>query len=143
MNVRIKDKIIAAIPDSGAAMSIISTGLLKELRIPYTTKASQPVQALNSLEKPVGYTEDLPLTIGAAKIPHNFSVIESERSILLLGMDWSMKYQAILDIPQKTLTFSIRNHKYSTGIEFENQPRAYVIQWVQEDEEGCPRGRSD
>jgi hypothetical protein len=43
MNVRIKDKIIAAIPDSGAAMSIISTRLLKELRIPYTTKASQPV----------------------------------------------------------------------------------------------------
>src|SRR4026209_2673919 len=54
MKVRVNDKLIIATPDTGAAISIISSHLAEQLNLTVLPTPPQRIQALNSLTQVVG-----------------------------------------------------------------------------------------
>ena len=63
MKLRIKDRVIVATPDTGAAMSIISDSLAKELGLPILPINPVKVQALNNITTMIGVIDEPPLKI--------------------------------------------------------------------------------
>src|ERR1044071_3491382 len=108
MGVKIAEKFLKAIPDSGAALSVISEALVKKLNLNYTPTQTQQVHALNNAVNIIGVLEEAPLTIANIKIPINLRVVQSQKDTLLLGMDWYKKYQVILNTGKKTLDLTVR-----------------------------------
>ena len=98
MKVRINDQLIIAIPDTGAAISIISSSLARQLGLTSSPMPPQKIQALNSQTQVVGIIEDAPIKIQQAKVPMHLRVVESAKPILLLGMDWHKKYQVLVNV---------------------------------------------
>ena len=63
MKVRINDQLIIATPDTGAAISIISTKLAQQLNLAVLPTPPQKIQALNSLTQVAGVIKDAPIKI--------------------------------------------------------------------------------
>src|ERR1044071_5283402 len=108
MKLRVKDRVIVATPDTGAAMSIISDSLATQLNLPILPINPVKVQALNNVITMTGVVEDLPLKIQQAVISITLRVVKSPKLILLLGMDWHIKYAVVTNIGQRTLDFTIQ-----------------------------------
>ena len=106
MKLRVKDKIIVATPDTGAAMLIISDSLAKELGLPILPISPIKVQALNNITTMIGVVDEPPLKIQQTVVPIILRVVKSTKPILLLGMDWHTKHAVITNIGNNTLDFT-------------------------------------
>lgn len=131
MNIRLGNQRIKAIPDSGAALSIITTTLQKKLNLNYTPIAGQNVQALNSEARVIGVMEDTPIKIGQIIMKMNLRVVESPKDTLLLGMDWYQKYEVTLNTPKRMIEFTVEGTRYQTPIEFEQEETIFMLEEIE------------
>src|ERR1044071_10078765 len=122
MKLRIKDKVIVTTPDIGAAMSIISDSLAKELGLPILSINPIKVPALNNITTMIGVIDEPPLKIQQAVVPMTLRVVKSLKAILLLGIDWHTKHVVVTNIGNNTLNFMAQGQRYQTVIEYGQTP---------------------
>ena len=118
MKVRVNDQLIISTPDTGAAISIISSKMVQQLGLVPTPIALQKIQALNSLTQVIEVVEDAPIKIQQAKVPIHLRVVESTKPILLLGMDWHKKYQMMTNVSEQMLEFTSQGQQYRTLVKY-------------------------
>ena len=56
------------------------------------------------------------MSIGKAKIPVDFQVVNEEN--MLLGIDWFLRYNVKLDILKRILVFENKNDTYQTYVKY-------------------------
>jgi len=122
MKLRIKDRVIVATPDTGAAMSIISDSLAKELGLPILPINPVKIQALNNITTMIGVIDEPPLKIQQAAVPVTLRVVKSLKPILLLGMDWYTKHAVVTNVGNNTLDFMAQGQRYQIVIEYGQTP---------------------
>src|ERR1044071_1230766 len=83
----------------------------------------QKIQALNSQTQVVGIIENASIKIQQAKVPIHLRIVESTKPILLLGMDWHKKYQALVNVSERTLEFTTQGQRYRTVVEYGQEPQ--------------------
>ena len=115
----IEDIELDAIIDTGAAVSAITRGLMKELG--YKINQSSNVKIVNangvktrSLEK----ISDMELTVSGIDTRVTVEVIESEDSTLILGNDWLKKVKARIDMDKGKVSIRGANGFVDIPIEF-------------------------
>src|ERR1044071_10019616 len=122
MKLRIKDKVIVTTPDIGAAISIISDSLAKELGLPILPINPIKVQVLNNITTMIGVIDEPPLKIQQAEVPVTLRVVKSLKLILLLGMDWYTKHAVVTNVGNNTPDFTAQGQRYQTVIEYGQTP---------------------
>jgi predicted aspartyl protease len=126
MYVKINGQRVQVIPDSGAALSIITTRLANKLNLQIDNNERQTVNALNNSVQIIGAIEDPPIQIGQAQVPISLRVIDSDKETLLLGMDWYKKYHVNLMIADKLVEFTAQGQRYQTPVSFEQKGDIFV-----------------
>ena len=121
MKVKVNDQLIVSTPDTGAAISIISSSLAKQLNLTALPMPPQKIHALNSQTQVIGVIEDAPIKIQQAKVPIHLRVVESAKPILLLDMDWHKKYQVLVNVSEQTLEFTTQGQRYRTIVEYSQE----------------------
>ena len=127
MKVKINGQLVDVTPDSGAALSVISQGLAKKLKLNITPVQENDLRALNSNVRVVGAVEQAPIQIQQAKIPIDLRVVNTGENTLLLGMDWFKKYQVTLDVPNEELTFITQGQRFQTKVTNSQQQKTVAI----------------
>src|ERR1044071_5939747 len=140
MKMRIKDQLVVATPDTGAAILIISSFLAKQLELNVLPIPAQRIQTLNSQTQVAGVIEDAPLQIQQAKVPIHLRVVESTKPLLLLGMDWHKKYKVLTNVGDNTLEFTTQGQRYKTIVEYGQEEQVntfecFYTEFVVEEEE--------
>ena len=129
MKIRVKDQLVVATPDTGAAISIISSFLAEQLGLNVLPIPAQKIQALNSQTQIAGVIEDASLQIQQAKVPIHLRVVESQKPLLLLGMDWHKKYKVFINIQDNTLEFTTQGQRYKTVVEYGQEEQVNVFEY--------------
>ena len=106
MKLKIKEKVIVATLDTGAAMLIISDLLVKKLGLPILLINPIKVQALNNITTMIGVINELPFKIQQAIVLVTLRVVKSQKPILFLGMDWHIKHAVVTNVGNNTLDFT-------------------------------------
>ena len=138
MKVRIGTNIVEAIPDSEAAVSVISKKLAQRLGLAIETGQIN-LHAVNQPLKMVGTVQKADIKIGEAYLPTKLNVIESTKDTLLLGMDWFHSYKVNMNTYKKYLEFETQGRKYRTMITYTQEDEVNIITvepkaiWVRED----------
>src|ERR1043165_4185135 len=143
MNVKINGEFRKAIPDSGAATSVIDQATVTKLGLIMTSYQGENLQALESGIRVIGEVLQPQIQIGQANISIPLKVVSVQTPTFLLGMDWFKKFQAKLDVHQKTLEFQAQGRRYQTKVEFEKGNQINYIRFFgsvfltsEEDENG-------
>jgi len=127
----IEDIELDAIIDTGAAVSAITRGLMKELG--YKINQSSNVKIINAngvKTRSLGKISDMELTVSGIDTRVTVEVIESEDSTLILGNDWLKKVKAQIDMNKGKVSIKGVNGfvdipiEFSTGKE-ENDDKEY------------------
>jgi hypothetical protein len=115
----IEDIEIDAIIDTGAAISIITKGLMKELGYKID-KASDTVlvTADGNKSRSLGKIIGMELLLGGEEIVVTVQVIESSDRMLLLGNDWLLKVRANVDMERKKINIRGRQGYVDIPVKF-------------------------
>jgi hypothetical protein len=116
--VTVKGQNITAILDSGAATSIITKTLMKELGL----KINQPsklviVTANGTKVQSLGEISNMPMEFNGVKFLAPVQVLDLPDQVLILGNDWLLKVKAIIDWGKKTVTTVIGGKRRTTRIQ--------------------------
>ncbi|CAG8781668.1 772_t:CDS:1, partial [Acaulospora morrowiae] len=102
--VRVGDKTMVAVLDTGAAVSIITKRLADKLRLTINEKSTSVVVTANrTRERTLGKIKDVGITIQGVTIPVKLRVIESRDETLLLGTDWFQKTKARIHFDEQKI----------------------------------------
>src|SRR6266542_2527086 len=116
--VRVKGTPMKAVLDIRANVSIITSPVVKKLRLTMGMPDGSKIIAVDQTKKNViGIIRDAPLSIKDARVPVNLLVIEAPEDKLLLGTDWMDRYQADLSFYKKELRFWYKGQDFITPIE--------------------------
>ena len=123
-NIRIRNRPYQAIIDSGAAISMISYQVVKELGLKIEAPStSLIVSATGPSTRPLGIIKDLPVNIEGIIIPIDVEVMSATSYSLLLGNDWSQKVDATYSWKNKAYTIRWNKKKIHVPTTYEqNQP---------------------
>jgi len=137
MNVRIGEEVQKVIPDSGAAVSVISQKLAVKHGFVVKELDEKELRAIGHDIRVIGVVEQAPLTIGTAKIPIDLRVINEEDDTFLLGMDWFNQYGVILNTKKKELIFTSEGQDFRTYVKSENikKPTIFYVTVVEESDD--------
>jgi hypothetical protein len=116
--ITVKGQSITAILDSGAATSIITKTLMKELGL----KINQPsklviVTANGTKVRSLGEISNMPMEFNGVKFLAPVQVLDSPDQVLILGNDWLLKVKAVIDWGRKTVTTSIGGKRRTAHIQ--------------------------
>ncbi|OMJ23116.1 hypothetical protein AYI69_g5110, partial [Smittium culicis] len=96
------------IMDTGAACSIITTGLLEELGLEADSNPSQIiVTADGTKHETTGKVSNVPLKIAGFIFPVDLLVMEKSANSLILGTDWLIYHKATLDLNKEELILPV------------------------------------
>src|ERR1044071_8576156 len=118
MTVRLNGKRIQVIPDSGAAVSIISDTTAEDLGLRILPVQKRNLSAFGNPLEVLGKTEAI-LKIEDVEMPVQLLVVNSTQKNILLGMDWFDMYEVALDIPTREIMFVIGRQRIKTYVHFE------------------------
>src|ERR1043165_3389227 len=127
MTVQIGSQCKDAIPDSGAAISVITRAKAQELGLTVTNNPDMNLTAYGNLFEVIEVVKDVPLQIQSAKIPIDLQVVDVNEGSILLGMDWFNKYRVRLNISRKELEFKSQGQKFKTLVDFTSTKRLGVF----------------
>ncbi|CAB4402107.1 unnamed protein product, partial [Rhizophagus irregularis] len=106
---------VIAVIDSGAAVSIMTTAMMKTLKLTIDGPSEYVIKTANGTRvRSLGEIQDLPLKVRNLIIKTNVQIIESSDSVFILGNNWMRKVNAALDWNKKMLT--IRYNGRSTTV---------------------------
>ena len=105
MKLRIKDRVVVATPDTGATMSIISNSFAKKLELPILPINPIKVLALNNITTIIEVINKPSLKIQQAVVFVILRVVKSSKLILLLRIDWHIKYAVVINVGNNILDF--------------------------------------
>ena len=106
---------VIAVIDSGAAVSIMTTAMMKTLKLTIDGPSEYVIKTANGTRvRSLGEIQDLPLKVRNLIIKTNVQIIESSDSVFILGNNWMRKVNAALDWNKKMLT--IRYNRRSTTV---------------------------
>ncbi|CAB4482538.1 unnamed protein product [Rhizophagus irregularis] len=106
---------VIAVIDSGAAVSIMTTAMMKTLKLTIDGPSEYVIKTANGTRvRSLGEIQNLPLKVRNLIIKTNVQIIESSDSVFILGNNWMRKVNAALDWDKKTLT--IRYNGRSTTV---------------------------
>ena len=127
---------VTAIVDSGAATSIITKPLMKELGYkPDKPSNLMIVTANGQRTKALGEVSDLPINVNYLKIPTNVQVLESKDKVLILGNDWLKRIRASIDWHEQTMTIHYKGRRERIPITCINEELVPPTQDNYEDDE--------
>src|ERR1044071_2041385 len=118
MTVRVNEKRIQVIPDSGAAVSIVSDTTAKDLGLKILPVQKRNLSPFGNPLEVLGKTETI-LKIEDVEMPVSLLVVNLEQKSILLGMDWFDMYDVALDIPTREIMFVIGRQRIKTYVHFE------------------------
>jgi hypothetical protein len=120
----VKGTEIPLIIDSGAAGSIVSCQLLKDLKIPIDRPSTTMMINVNGERKrPLGEVLDFPITIRGITVPINVIVTEAESYAAIVGNDWLSKVKANIDYESSTMSFTWSKQTIEVPIEYRLMPQ--------------------
>ncbi|GET60895.1 retroviral-like aspartic protease 1 [Rhizophagus irregularis DAOM 181602=DAOM 197198] len=106
---------VIAVIDSGAAVSIMTTAMMKTLKLTIDGPSEYVIKTANGTRvRSLREIQNLPLKVRNLIIKTNVQIIESSDSVFILGNNWMRKVNAALDWDKKTLT--IRYNGRSTTV---------------------------
>ncbi|CAB4418407.1 unnamed protein product [Rhizophagus irregularis] len=106
---------VIAVIDSGAAVSIMTTTMMKTLKLTIDGPSEYVIKTANGTRvRSLGEIQDLPLKVRNLIIKTNVQIIESSDSVFILENNWMRKVNAALDWNKKMLT--IRYNGRSTTV---------------------------
>lgn len=118
-SIRIGGKVVSAIVDSGAAISIITKSLLNRLGYKVQRPSRLVIATANGAKtRSLGESETIPITIGRMKLPTVFQVLESKDDVIILGNNWLRNVNAVLDWQNNTLSLRQNNYHIQVPIIF-------------------------
>ena len=127
----IEDIELDAIIDTGAAISAITRGLMRELGYKINQSSNVRITNANGIKtRSLGKISDMELTVSGIDTSVTVEVIESEDSTLILGNDWLKKVKAQIDMNKGKVSIKGVNGfvdipiEFSTGKE-ENDDKEY------------------
>src|ERR1044071_204849 len=118
MTVRLKGTRIQVIPDSRAAVSIISDTTARNYGLKVLPAQKRNLSAFGNPLEVLEKTEAV-LKIEDVEMPVNLLVVNSEQKTILLGIDWFDMYDVALNIPTREIMFVIGRQRIKTYIHFE------------------------
>jgi predicted aspartyl protease len=118
MTVRINEKRVQVIPDSGAAVSIVSDTTAENLGLKVFPVQKCNLSAFGNPLEVLGKTEAI-LKIENVEMLVSLLVVDSTQKNILLGMDWFDMYDVALDIPIREIMFVIGRQRIKTYVHFE------------------------
>ncbi|PKC52821.1 hypothetical protein RhiirA1_404711, partial [Rhizophagus irregularis] len=120
----IKGTEIPLIIDSGAAGSIVSCQLLKDLKIPIDRLSTTMMINVNGERKrPLGEVLNFPITIQDITVPINVVVTEAESYAAIVGNDWLSKVRANIDYETAAMNITWEEQTISVPIEYRLMPQ--------------------
>ncbi|PKB97166.1 hypothetical protein RhiirA5_384851, partial [Rhizophagus irregularis] len=120
----VKGTEIPLIIDSGAAGSIVSCQLLKDLKIPIDRPSTTMMINVNGERKrPLGEVLNFPITIQDVTVPINVVVTEAESYAAIVGNDWLSKVRANIDYESSTMNFTWNKRTIEVPVEYRLMPQ--------------------
>ncbi len=115
------------IADTGAGKTVISEAFMDRLgwSIDKPTKVTFTV-ATGDKATALGIIKNIPITVGGLTIPISVIVSTSTSYDILLGNDWLIKANAVLDLSNTRLTISAHNQEVSVNINLESGASAPI-----------------
>jgi hypothetical protein len=121
LDVLVQSMIGRGIADTGAGKTVISEAFMNRLgwsidrptKVTFTVATGQKATAL-------GIIKNVPITVGGLTIPITAIVSTSTSYDILLGNDWLIKANAILDLAGTKLTISAHNQEVTVNINLES-----------------------
>lgn len=115
----VKGTEIPLIIDSGAAGSIVSCQLLKDLKIPIDRPSTTMMINVNGERKrPLGEVLNFPITIQDITVPINVVVTEAESYAAIVGNDWLSKVRANIDYESSTMNLTWNKQTIGVPVEY-------------------------
>ena len=105
MAVCIANVIEDVIPDSRAAVSVITKKKALQLGLEIDPVNTLNLSIYRSLLEVVGTVKQVPFRIKDAKILIDLQVVNVNEESILLEIDWFNQYKVCLDVVKKALTF--------------------------------------
>jgi len=126
---------VTAVIDSGAATSIITRPLLKELGYQISGPSNMVIVTANgSRVRALGTVNALPINLRHMIIPTDIHVLESQDKVLILGNDWLREVDAKMDWKNEELTLRAKGRTIRVPIRFTLE-RAYIAAEVNESDD--------
>ncbi|PKC00129.1 hypothetical protein RhiirA5_403357 [Rhizophagus irregularis] len=120
----VKGTEIPLIIDSGAAGSIVSCQLLKDLKIPIDRPSTTMMINVNGERKrPLGEVLNFPITIQDITVPINVVVTEAESYAAIVGNDWLSKVRANIDYESSTMNLTWNKQTIGVPVEYRLMPQ--------------------
>jgi len=139
MKVNVNGEVYKVIPDSGAAISVISLKLVKKMGLEKDIVAedSSKLRALAEHIKTIGVIENASLKIATAEIPIDLQVVDTTEEDFLLGMDWFNQYEVTLKTKEKELIFRSQELLFKTFVNSEKvkKPTCFMIEVMEFEED--------
>ncbi|CAG8658745.1 8839_t:CDS:2 [Acaulospora morrowiae] len=132
-NVKIRNKPVVAVLNSGAAVSIMSKKLFTKLGLQISEPSNAVVITANrTRERALGKLKDVALQLGRITVPTDFQVIESKEKMMLLGMSWFKKLRVHLYFDEQKLIITHEGESIKLPIHQEKEAK---IEEPEEEEE--------
>src|SRR6185437_12360805 len=120
-NIKLNGKPYYAVIDSGAAISMISNQVVRELGLKIEAPSSSLiVLATGPSVRPLGIIKNLPIEIEGTIIPMDVEVMNATSYSLLLGNDWSQKVDASYSWKNKAYTLRWNKKKIHIPTTYEH-----------------------
>src|SRR6184192_3590550 len=121
LDVLVQSVIGRGIADTGAGKTVISEAFMNRLgwsidkptKIAFTVATGEKATAL-------GIIKNIPITVGGLTIPISAIVSTSTTYDILLGNDWLIKANAVIDLTNTKLTISAHNQEVSVNINLDS-----------------------
>ena len=125
LDVLVQSIVGRGIADTGAGKTVISEAFMDRLgwsidkptNVTFTVATGEKAAAL-------GVVKNVPITVGGLTIPISAIVSTSTSYDILLGNDWLIKANAVVDLANTTLTISAHNQEVSVNINLDHGARS-------------------
>ena len=108
---------MTGILDSRAATNIITKSLMNALRLKIDRPSKLVIVTANgSKVRSLGEITNFPMEFAGLRFATNVQVLDSPDKVLILGNDWLIKTQAVIDWGKRTISVVINNRKRCTPI---------------------------
>ena len=77
-----------------------------------------------------GVIENASLQIQQAKVPIHLRVVESNKPLLLLGMNWHKKYKVLTNVQDNILEFTTQGQRYKTIVEYGQEKQVNAFEYL-------------
>ncbi|CAB4485769.1 unnamed protein product [Rhizophagus irregularis] len=110
---------VIAVIDSGVAVSIMTTAIMKTLKLTIDGPSEYVIKTANGTRvRSLGEIQNLPLKVRNSIIKTNVQIIESSDSVFILGNNWMRKVNAALNWNKKTLTIRYNGRSITVPVIF-------------------------